>query len=57
MSAIMACVTEAPTPMMCGLQPPGAPTVVSPGPLLPALLTKMTPFCSATWRAISMKRP
>ena len=40
--------TNAPTPMIAVSDPPGAPTVVRPGPLLPADDTKTT-----LWRLTS----
>ena len=40
--------TYAPMPMMLEEVPPGAPTVFSEGPALPALLTKMTPCLLTT---------
>jgi len=39
--AAIAGETYAPTPMILDVVPPGAPTVVKAGPLLPALLTKI----------------
>lgn len=43
--------TYAPMDRMAELVPPGAPTVDSAGPALPALLTKMTPCLCTTCNA------
>ncbi len=54
---IMCGDTYAPTPIMCENAPPGAPTVLSAGPLLPALPTRITLCLCASMCAMSLKRP
>mmetsp|Transcript_12972 Transcript_12972/g.36483 ORF Transcript_12972/g.36483 Transcript_12972/m.36483 type:complete len:273 (-) Transcript_12972:619-1437(-) len=49
--------TYAPTEMMAEVVPPGAPTVLRAGPLLPAEDTKMMPCLLTTSVAMSTKRP